>query len=150
MYWCICLPKLVIRRVVFDLLDVTCLVSNDEKYTFTLGTQQSASWNSGSDLDVLPSVNYAYGDKKVTVLLQCSAEGNNEFQAFGEDPVNNYNFQLTHKCACWNGCSSRRMVKKNHLLFIFCSISDAPSTTTTITTTSAMTTTTSAHKSSKL
>ena len=55
---------------------------------------------------VIPSINYAYIDKKVTVLLQCSLEGNNEFQALGEDSINNYKFQLTHKCACWNGCSS--------------------------------------------
>ena len=83
-----------------------CLVSKDEKHTFTLGTQESASWNPGSDLDSLPSVNYGYAEKKVTVLLQCSPEGNNEFQVFGEDPLNSYKFQLTHKCACWNGCSS--------------------------------------------
>ena len=82
-------------------------VSNDGKYTFTLGTQESASWNPGSGLDGVPSVNYTYADKKVTVLLQCSAEGNNEFQAFGEDLINHYKFQLTHKCACWNGCSSK-------------------------------------------
>ena len=83
------------------------IVSKDEKYTFTLGKQESASWNPGSDFDGIPSINYAYGDKKVSVLLQCSPEGNNEFQAFGEDPINNYKFQLTHKCACWNGCSRR-------------------------------------------
>ena len=83
------------------------LVSNEGKYTFPLGTQESASWNPGSDSDSIPSINYTYMDKKVTVLLQCSLDGNNEFQAFGEDPVNNYKFQLTHKCACWNGCSSK-------------------------------------------
>ena len=79
----------------------------DDKYAFTLGKQESASWNPGSDLDGLPSINYAYADRKVTVLLQCSPEGNNELQAFGEDPVNNYKFQLTHKCACWDGCSRK-------------------------------------------
>ena len=83
------------------------LVSMDDKYAFTLGKQESASWNPGSDLDGLPSINYAYADRKVTVLLQCSPEGNNELQAFGEDPVNNYKFQLTHKCACWDGCSRK-------------------------------------------
>jgi len=83
------------------------LVSNDGQQTFTLGTQESASWNPGSDLNDVPSVNYVYGNKKVSVLLQCSTEGNNEFQAFGEDPINTYKFHLTHKCACWNGCSSK-------------------------------------------
>ena len=88
------------------LLKVNCLVSKDDKHTYTLGTQESASWNPGSDVDTLPSVNYAYAEKKVTVFLQCSIDGNNEFQAFGEDPVNHFRFQLTHKCACWNECSN--------------------------------------------
>jgi hypothetical protein len=89
------------------MFSVLSLVSNDEQQTFTLGTQESASWKPGSGVDGVPSVNYVYADKKVSVLLQCSTEGNNEFQAFGEDPVNTYKFQLTHKCACWNGCSSK-------------------------------------------
>jgi len=37
-----------------------------------------------------------YGDKKVIVSLQCSTDGNNEFEAFGENPVNTFRFQLTH------------------------------------------------------
>jgi len=52
-------------------------------------------------------LNYVYGDKKVNILLQCSTEGNNELQAFGEDPVNTFKFRFTHKCACWNGCSRK-------------------------------------------
>ena len=88
------------------------LVSNNGQESFAVGTQESAWWDAGSDVNILPSVNYVYGDKKVKVLLQCSNEGENEFQAFGEDPVNTFRFQLTHKCACWNGCS-----KKMNFLF---------------------------------
>jgi len=87
------------------LYSILYLVTNDRQETFTLGTQESAWWDAGSDVNSLPSANYVYGDKKVSVLLQCSNEGNNEFQVFGEDPVNTFKFQLTHKCACWNGCS---------------------------------------------
>ena len=74
---------------------------------YALGTQESATWNAGSDENEnsVVSINYSYDAKKVIVQLQCSLEGNNEFQAFGEDPVDTYRFQLTHKCACWNGCS---------------------------------------------
>ena len=104
-----------------NFLDVIFIVSNDDKYAFTLGKQESASWNPGSDLDGPPSINYAYADKKVTVALKCSTEGNNEFQAFGEDPVNHYRFQLTHKCACWNGCSSNEIVEKYHSHSVFLS-----------------------------
>ncbi|CAF1323487.1 unnamed protein product [Adineta ricciae] len=28
------------------------------------------------------------------------------FKLFCEDPINNYKFQLIHKCACWNDKSS--------------------------------------------
>jgi hypothetical protein len=87
------------------------LVSGDGKETFTLGKQESASWNPGSGSNDIPSVNYVYGAKKVDVLLQCSSEGDNEFQAFGEDPVNTFKFRLTHKCACWNGCSSKSILR---------------------------------------
>ncbi|CAF1656613.1 unnamed protein product, partial [Adineta ricciae] len=63
-----------------------CQISNDNQQTFPLGIQESASWTPGSDFNSVPSINYIYKRKKVTVLLQCSPEGNNEFQAFGEDP----------------------------------------------------------------
>ena len=66
------------------------LVSRDGQETFTLGNQESASWNPGSGSSAAPLVSYVYGDKKVNVLLQCSTEGNNEFEAFGESPVNTF------------------------------------------------------------
>jgi len=72
------------------LSSIISLVSNDEQQTTALGTQESAWWDAGSGVNSVPSVNYVYGDKKVSVLLQCSTEGNNEFQAFGEDPVNTF------------------------------------------------------------
>jgi hypothetical protein len=107
MYWCICLSKLVYSIHLCPYLScIQYLVSNDGQQTTTLGTQESAWWDAGSTMSSLPSVNYVYGDKKVSVLLQCSNEENNEFQTFGEDPVNTFKFQLTHKCACWNGCSN--------------------------------------------
>ena len=109
LYRCICLPRLVVyvMRVFSRLFSIGCLVSNNGQETLTLGKQESAWWDAGQAVYSLPSVNYVYGDKKVSVLLQCSKEGNNEFQAFGQDPVNTFKFQLTHKCACWNGCSNK-------------------------------------------
>jgi hypothetical protein len=83
------------------------LVSNDEQNTFALGTQESTLWDLGSGEDDSVSVSYVYGDKKVNISLQCSMEGNNEFQAFGEGPINTYKFRFTHKCACWNRCSGK-------------------------------------------
>ncbi len=82
------------------------LVSNDGKFTASLGTQESAQWIPETDSDTSPSLSYSSGEKNVTVALRCGNDGSNEFQAFGENPVNNFKFRLTHKCACWDGCSS--------------------------------------------
>jgi len=55
----------------------------------------------------IPQVSYSSGEKQVIVLLQCPDAGEEQFEALGEGPeLNNYKFRLTHKCACWNGCSS--------------------------------------------
>jgi hypothetical protein len=74
-------------------------------YQYNLGTQGTASWNPGSESDV-PSVTYIHDVRTVIVKLQCSTSGAEEFEVLGEDPTNYYTFRLTHKCACWNGCSS--------------------------------------------
>jgi hypothetical protein len=78
----------------------------DGQFTFILGTQESAQWSAGAGLDSLPQVSYSSGEKRVTVVLECKNDGPTEFEAFGEDPINNYKFRLADKCACWNGCSS--------------------------------------------
>jgi hypothetical protein len=80
-----------------------CQISIDGALTFILGEQDSAVWDAGSDVDK-PSISYAYGEKRVTVSLECGTEGNDDLEALGEEPMNNYKFRLTHKCACWNGC----------------------------------------------
>jgi len=75
--------------------------------TFPIGTQDSAEWNAEDGEDRLPSVLYTYQDKKAIVTLQCSTNGTNLFEAFGEDPINTYIFRLTHRCACWNECRGK-------------------------------------------
>ncbi len=84
----------------------------NEEYSYTLGTQASALWNPGAETGGIPSVAYIYGEKTVVVLLQCSTTGTEEFEILGEDPINVYIFRLTHKCACWDGCSSECILKK--------------------------------------
>ena len=81
-----------------------CQVSEDGQFTFILGKHDSAKWNPGAGLGSSPSVNYEFGEKKVSVSLQCGQAGDNQLEALGEDGVNNFKFRLTHKCACWNGC----------------------------------------------
>ena len=72
---------------------------------YNLGTQETATWNAGSETNS-PFVSYAHVGRIVTVKLQCSTTGAEEFEVLGEDPTSFYTFRLTHKCACWNGCSS--------------------------------------------
>jgi hypothetical protein len=82
------------------------LVGADGTPVYTIGTQESASWNPGTESGDIPTVIYTYGEKRTIVILRCSTTGMEKFEALGEDPPNTYIFRLTHKCACWNGCSS--------------------------------------------
>jgi hypothetical protein len=82
-----------------------CQVSNDALYTFIIAKHDSVTWSSGAGLGSLPSITYSYMDKKTVVQLQCGVDSDNLLEALGEEPTNNYKFRLTHKCACWNGCS---------------------------------------------
>ena len=77
-------------------------------FTFVIGTQDSAQWSPGAGLGSSPSVSYSYNEKQATVSLQCGSEGDNQFEALGEDPINTFKFRLTHKCACWDGCKSKK------------------------------------------
>ncbi len=89
------------------------LVSMDGLYTFPLGTQRSAVWSSGGGIGGNPSVTYSYGVKIVRVSLECLRTEGVEFEALGEEPANVYKFRLAHKCACWNGCNGKCIVKIN-------------------------------------
>ena len=58
----------------------------DGKYSFTLGTQETASWSSGGGLGSTPSVSYSSGAKQVVVALICSTDGSEQFETLGEAP----------------------------------------------------------------
>ncbi len=79
----------------------------DGQFTYAIGTQESASWNPGTGTNDSPSVSYSNGEKRVIVSLECSVTGVEKFEALGESPTNTYTFRLTHRCACWDGCSSQ-------------------------------------------
>ena len=82
---------------------VMILVSNDLKYRFAIGSQESAQWNEGAGLGSSPSITYTSGEKITIVNLACGGD-TVQLEALGENPTNNYKFRLTHKCACWDGC----------------------------------------------
>ena len=79
----------------------------DKKDNFSLGTQDSAKWSAGGAGGMNPTVSYSTDLRHTTVLLQCSTNGTNQFEFLGENPVYNYTFRLTNKCACWNGCGRK-------------------------------------------
>ncbi|CAF3590683.1 unnamed protein product [Rotaria sp. Silwood1] len=79
-----------------------CQVSMDGKFSFSLGTQESATWNQGG-IGGGPSVTYSAGEKTVVVTLECVTDGTNELEALGEVSTNHYKLNLKHKCACWDG-----------------------------------------------
>jgi hypothetical protein len=74
---------------------------------FMLGTQSSATWDRGSS--DYPNLFYSFELKRVTVILSCLNPDihEEEFTVLGEGPINNYKFQLTHKCVCWNACKCK-------------------------------------------
>ncbi|CAF3417866.1 unnamed protein product [Rotaria socialis] len=80
-----------------------CQVSTDGKYSFSIGKQDSAKWNSGG-IGGSPTVTYTDGPKTLVVTLVCSKDGTDELEALGESSTNNYRMRLTNKCACWDGC----------------------------------------------
>ena len=85
------------------------LVSIDGKYSFDIGVQDSATWSAGAT-GGFPSVTYTSANREKTTIIQmqCAKDDTNDLEALGEGPTNTYKFRLTHKCACWDGCSSSR------------------------------------------
>ncbi|UJR11013.1 hypothetical protein I4U23_015197 [Adineta vaga] len=81
-----------------------CQATKDKQFSFILGKQDSAKWNTGSN-DDYPTVSYLYENKIASISLICTTdEETNELDALGEGPLNYYRFTLKNKCACWNGC----------------------------------------------
>jgi len=83
-----------------------CQVSMDGALTFVLGTQESVKWNQGSGPGTNPFIQYSNAEKQVQVDLICVQNTPDTLIALGENPINTYKFQLTGKCACWNGCQA--------------------------------------------
>ncbi|CAF4120930.1 unnamed protein product [Adineta steineri] len=81
-----------------------CQISRDKENVFSLGEQESATWNPGESPDDSPSITYRSGIREASVTLICATDETNKLEVLGEDPEDYYKFRLTNKCACWNGC----------------------------------------------
>lgn len=58
-------------------------------------------------------IQYTTDERTTIIILNCSIDGTEKFEALGEVPMLFYNFRLTHKCACWNRCIGKFIKKKN-------------------------------------
>jgi len=87
------------------------LVDSEGRYSFTIGTQESAQWYKDGVISNQPEIRYRYGEKTTIVSLICPTSTTASFEVVGEGPVNVYLFLLAHKCACWNGCSGKLIIK---------------------------------------
>ena len=83
------------------------LVAKDRAYVFTIGSQESISWKDEGVISETPAAVYEHGEKTTIVYLKCSASDTHHFEVIGEGPTNVFSFRLTHKCACWNGCTDK-------------------------------------------
>jgi hypothetical protein len=68
------------------------------------------SWHVKNDSVDDLSIRYRYDSRQVIVELVCSTNGSENFEVFGEHPGLTYTFRLTHKCACWNACTSKDLM----------------------------------------
>jgi hypothetical protein len=85
---------------------ICILVAKDGIHVYITGTQESAKWNIGNEINDSVTITYSTHIRTTIVKLQCSPTGVEEFEVLSEEPASVYTFRLTHKCACWNGCSS--------------------------------------------
>jgi len=85
----------------------------DERFEMSLGGQETATWSLGLGSDENPIISYSTPRRTTHVILQCSTNGSVAFEFLSENPEYTYTLRLTHKCACWNGCSSKEIVLMN-------------------------------------
>ena len=111
-----CLSRLVF--VIFD--EITCFLPSDLASTagdlqYTLGKQDSAQWDAGADADSNPTLSFSYqdptGQKNVKIDLICNDNSDGQLEALGETPPGSgsFGFQLSSKCSCWDGCSTKSL-----------------------------------------
>lgn len=85
--------------------------SNDNRLRYTIGKQETAQWNAEAGENSSATITYTAGVKQTQMSLVCSDNQTAAVVEFlAENPVNVYNFRLTHRCACWNGCLSKFIV----------------------------------------
>lgn len=79
----------------------------DGSHATAIGYQETVKWiRILSSTDETLMFQYNTDERITIVLLNCSMDETEKFEALGENPILFYNFRLTHKCACWNGCHS--------------------------------------------
>ncbi len=86
---------------------------DDGSHTTATGYHETAKWIDESGTGENLTIQYMTSERISIVFLNCSTDGTEKFEVLGEYPMLFYNFRLTHKCVCWDGCNSECIVKKN-------------------------------------
>jgi hypothetical protein len=112
MYKCCCLPRLVINivyRSIWSLL--SCLVEANGSDRHILARQDNVQWNTKPDTNDNPILSYSYqGDTRLNIVqieMICTPDSPDSLEVLGEFDPGNYQFKLSSKCACWNGCQGK-------------------------------------------
>lgn len=94
----------------------------DGSHTTAIGYEDTVKW-----IHILSSTyetlmfQYNTDERTTIILLNCSMDKTEKFEALCKNPMLFHKFRLTHKYACWNGCHSECNQKRKYsflLLFI--------------------------------
>ncbi len=112
MYKCCCLPRLVINIVYCSIWSFpSCLVEASGPDRHILAVQNNVQWDTKPGTTDNPTLSYTYqsdtGQKNVQIEMICTPDSPDSLEVLGEVGVGNYQFKLTSKCACWNGCPGK-------------------------------------------
>jgi len=88
-----------------------CQVEANGPDTHILAKHDSAKWDTKPFTTDNPTLSYQYnadtGQKNVQIEFICNTDPAGSLEAVGEIGTGNYQFRLSSKCSCWNGCQGK-------------------------------------------
>jgi hypothetical protein len=78
-----------------------CIVLKNGSAYYALGINSAVTWSITENGKA--TLIYSVSDRQTIVNLECSNQVD-QFIINGEYELKHYNFTLSSKCACWNGC----------------------------------------------
>lgn len=107
-------PMLLLVKVSVSIVNhnlccfLSYLVDPNSQNQFTLSRQDSAKWDAGAGSGSDATLKYSLQDgavlRQVEITLKCDTNVDGDLVSLGEFGTALYKFELTSKCACWDGC----------------------------------------------